>query len=195
MPRVRGRRLRNEDQEAAFSNTAQAEAELLALAAELKCDESRRRGRAISFSVDSKANARDMAAKGRHGRWTKPNNTARGERHWAATVTAGDVARIRRLCAMERRCYSRLAREYGLSPSSIRRIAVGASWRHIPHGAIPKPPVQRVVRTYLTVAQVKRIRVLFAAGAHKEELARRFGVTRQGIHRIVTRLVWRDLAA
>lgn len=61
----------------------------------------------------------------RHG--TAP----RGERHQNARLTASAVADIR--ARAKSVTVSRLAREYGVSRTTVRRAASGQTWAHLPH--------------------------------------------------------------
>lgn len=69
-------------------------------------------------------NIADMIAKGRH-RFANS-----GEKNGRALVTAKDVLRIRKLCD-EGTSHTELAREYGLQPSAIDKIAARRTWRHL----------------------------------------------------------------
>jgi hypothetical protein len=72
-----------------------------------------------------------LAASGaRHGRNTKPERTAKGERHHRAVLTEADVIEMRRLHA-EGETYAELQRKYGLKRGSARDACVRA-WRHVP---------------------------------------------------------------
>jgi len=82
-------------------------------------------------------NTADMIAKGRnahgqnHGSRTKPGSNVRGEMVATARLTAEDVRVIRhRWAAGENQV--KLGKVYGVSTSSVRRIALRLSWRHIP---------------------------------------------------------------
>jgi hypothetical protein len=83
-------------------------------------------------------NNEDMIRKGRHvaprgernGRHTKPERTARGERHASARLTGAQVNDIRRRRgAGESRTV--LAREYRVSTAAILAIERGRSWAHL----------------------------------------------------------------
>lgn len=74
-------------------------------------------------------NMADMAAKGRvRQRGTGP----RGERHWAAKLSADDVATIRREYTPGRKrgpgTRKALAARFGIDRSTVARIATGRSW-------------------------------------------------------------------
>jgi hypothetical protein len=71
-----------------------------------------------------------LAASGlRHGRYTKPERTARGERHHKAILTEEDVRELRRLRASGL-TYSALEKMFGLARGSARD-ADKRAWRHI----------------------------------------------------------------
>lgn len=81
-------------------------------------------------------NSRDMQRKGRaahgdtHGKRTKPEQTARGERHGRAKLTEGDVRAIRQRAATGDTRRS-LADAYGINKSTIDRILTGKYWSHV----------------------------------------------------------------
>ena len=68
-------------------------------------------------------NVRDMTKKGRN---------LRGEKHPLAKLTAKQVRRIKAMLAEDRMYMSEIAREFGVSPSTIRGIKDGRKWRHVP---------------------------------------------------------------
>jgi hypothetical protein len=78
------------------------------------------------FLGTHRENIADCVAKGR-------NSTAgfRGERHHRARVGVADVIEIRRL-ATTGVSLNAVARQYGVTDSSIRHIVHRRSWRHVP---------------------------------------------------------------
>lgn len=73
-----------------------------------------------------KENMADCVSKGR---------TAVGERHGSAKLTADKVAQIRaRRKAGE--SYPRIARDFGVSARTARRVATGENWGHLESGLI-----------------------------------------------------------
>ena len=74
-------------------------------------------------------NAQDMVTKGR---------THRGERHHTSRLTAAQVIRIKTMLADDRMYMSDIAREFGVSPSTIRAIKAGKTWRDVePASVVP----------------------------------------------------------
>lgn len=73
------------------------------------------------FAATHMENVRDRDRKGRQ-------NHVTGERHGCAKLTRKKVRAIRRRRASGER-YSDLAREFGISPSSVRNAAIGKAWR------------------------------------------------------------------
>lgn len=65
-------------------------------------------------------NVRDMAEKGR---------CPRGEKHGSARLTAEQVTRIKTMLAEDRMYMTEIAREFGVSPTTIRAIKVGKTWK------------------------------------------------------------------
>jgi hypothetical protein len=67
-------------------------------------------------------NARDMRAKGRD---------RRGEKHGSAKLTLMQVRQIKRLVAEDRMYMSEIAREFGVSETTIRAIKTKRTWRDV----------------------------------------------------------------
>lgn len=117
-------------------------------------------------AADREAKGRgDQPSGDRHGRRTKPDRTSRGERHAArmravaargerngarlfperlargsrqglAKLTEADIPGIRiAVAAMESK--AEIARRYGVSDRTIRDVANGKTWKHVPHEATP----------------------------------------------------------
>jgi hypothetical protein len=70
-------------------------------------------------------NIADRHSKGRDG-------APRGEQHGASKLKDADVVAIRARWAVENITNRELAAEYGISPSTMKGITGGRSWRHIP---------------------------------------------------------------
>ncbi len=92
------------------------------------------------FLGDKRANARDMAQKGRGGVQRDPTRAERGEDRYCAKLTE---AQVREICLRHTKGLrhghtpnamgaARLAHEYGISTSQVKRIIRGESWKHIP---------------------------------------------------------------
>lgn len=96
-------------------------------------------------------NYADMAAKGREARgdrhgsrthpesrpvgaahWAKriPGRIARGERRWSAKLTEASVRQIRSL-SVNGTGPAALARQFGVTPSTIRGVTTGRTWAHV----------------------------------------------------------------
>lgn len=89
-----------------------------------RCDNPKCVNPAHLFLGDHAVNNADMRAKGR-------DRQARGEASGAAKLTAAQVGAIRALYVRGRvGCY-RIARDFGVTPSTIRRIVTGAGWKHV----------------------------------------------------------------
>ena len=67
-------------------------------------------------------NAQDMTAKGR-GR--------RGEKHGSSKLTATQVSRIKAMLEEDRMYMSEIAREFGVSQTTIRAIRTRKTWREV----------------------------------------------------------------
>ena len=67
-------------------------------------------------------NSQDMLNKGR---------SSRGERHHSAKLTEDQVSRIKTMLAEGRLYISEIAREFGVTPSTIQGIKQGKSWRRV----------------------------------------------------------------
>ncbi|MGH9636192.1 MAG: HNH endonuclease [Candidatus Angelobacter sp.] len=75
-------------------------------------------------------NARDREEKGR---------SMRGEKNHSSKLSTEQVSRIKTALAEDRMYVSEIAREYGVTPSTIAAIAKGTTWRHVQAPATPKP--------------------------------------------------------
>jgi hypothetical protein len=75
-------------------------------------------------------NARDREEKGR---------SMRGEKNHSSKLSTEQVSRIKTVLAEDRMYVSEIAREYGVTPSTIAAIAKGTTWRHVQAAATPKP--------------------------------------------------------
>lgn len=65
-----------------------------------------------------------------HGRHTKPERTARGERKGNNKLTREDVVKIRELY-QDGKSQRSLARDFGVSKTLIAKVVTGASWAHV----------------------------------------------------------------
>ena len=77
------------------------------------------------FLGGAKANAQDMATKGRH---------LYGERNTEAVLTARDVVQIKKLLAMNEFSQKRIGMMFGVAQITISRIHRGLRWKHISTG-------------------------------------------------------------
>lgn len=66
----------------------------------------------------------------RHGRSTRPDRTARGERVNTAVLTAADVIEARRL-RIGGWTLPRLCARFGVGKSAMHALCAGKSWRHL----------------------------------------------------------------
>lgn len=84
-------------------------------------------------------NNRDREAKGRgnhasgeaHGRHTKPERTARGERQGSAKLTVDIVRRVRLSYKRGVRGYREVAREFNILWPTVKDVVTRRSWKHI----------------------------------------------------------------
>jgi hypothetical protein len=67
-------------------------------------------------------NVRDMAEKGR---------CPRGEKHGSSRLTAEQVSRIKTMLAEDRMHMTEIAREFGVSATTIRAIRIGKTWKEV----------------------------------------------------------------
>jgi hypothetical protein len=70
--------------------------------------------------------AENESDKLRHG------TDCRGEKQWQAKLTCESVCEIRRLISSGLSCVE-IGRKFGVSRASIRSIAIGKNWAHVPH--------------------------------------------------------------
>lgn len=90
------------------------------------------------FTGTHQDNMDDMHAKGRgargdkHGRYTRPESTLRGEDNGYAKITAELVIYIRERYSSGTISQRALARQCGLSQQQVSRIIRGERWAHLP---------------------------------------------------------------
>lgn len=65
----------------------------------------------------------------RHGTKTHPEAISRGESRPAAKLTEGEVREIRLLAAFKDK--TAIARQYGVTPTVVRRIVRRQAWKHV----------------------------------------------------------------
>jgi DNA-binding transcriptional regulator YdaS (Cro superfamily) len=108
-----------------------------------------------------------------------------GERHYATRLSAADVASIRQRRSNGEPCRA-LAREFGVQPSTISRIATGARWGRDGTPTLARPP-RPIRRGVLAEADVAAIRDRYAAGGVSQyRLAAEYDVTQSYVSQIVT---------
>lgn len=98
-----------------------------------QADDNRAENLEYLLPSENRAHARrcQLAARGkRHGRYTKPEATPRGSRHWAASITEDDVRTMRaRRAAGER--VKDIAADYPIHRASVSAILNGHRWKHV----------------------------------------------------------------
>ncbi|HET9285413.1 MAG TPA: HNH endonuclease [Candidatus Angelobacter sp.] len=87
-----------------------------------KCDVRACVNPAHLFLGTAAENARDMSVKGRN---------RRGEKHGSAKLTRVQVRQIKAMLAEDRMYMSEIAREFGVSETTIRAIKTGKTWKEI----------------------------------------------------------------
>lgn len=87
-----------------------------------------------------------MAAGDRHGMRTQPNRRAVGERHGHAKLTEEQVRALRSECTWPLREgeLTRLAKDLGVTPGTVRDVLTGAKWKHLPLPTQPAPADHRI---------------------------------------------------
>ena len=79
------------------------------------------------FSGTQSDNINDMFRKGREGR----RRYSKGMKHGRAKLTDDQVIEIRKRYVPQRYPFSRLAKEYSVTPKTIRNITQHKTWTHI----------------------------------------------------------------
>ena len=144
------------------------------------------------FAASQGENVADMKAKARA-------RNARGENNPKAKLTGGEVLAARERYAAGGIGLNELAAEYGVGACAMWKILSGRTWMHV---AGPRIVVngqrcgENVWAAKLSDTAVRAIRKEFAAGGITQaELARRYGVLRNAISRIIRRKTWKHLTA
>ena len=90
-------------------------------------------GTQLSNMQYMKSCGRENKARGiRSGRHTKPERTARGERHSSSKLTDDQVVEMRRLFFVEKMKQKEIASKFGVCRDSVRKIMIRKAWAHIP---------------------------------------------------------------
>lgn len=76
-------------------------------------------------------NMRDMSDRGRNGRHTRPETTARGERHGEAKLTAEAVREIRRQYSTGTTTYYELGLIFNVDKTTIGAVVRRDIWQHV----------------------------------------------------------------
>jgi hypothetical protein len=119
----------------------------------------------------------------------------RGHQIHSAKLTEADVRRARR---MARRCHdlSKIAKVFGVQPSTIANAIRGKTWGHVP-GALPDWEASGVgalhPRARFGDRDIWTMRAMVAAGWPQGQVAQRYGIDIGHISRIVARKVWAHL--
>jgi len=143
-------------------------------------------------------NVADMVAKGRQ----KPPPAPREELHWSATLTAAQAVAIYRRAA-SREPHRGIARDFGVSPTTVARIARRERWQSATEAAVAEPVVPfarstkgrvcqgvRHPRAKLNPDRVHEIRALASAGTSTRKLAVLMGVARSTIDQVLKGGTW-----
>jgi|GEM_PF-1418385 len=92
------------------------------------------------------ANAKDMVDRGRALTGdrapfrAKPEACPRGEVHFNHVLTEKEVREIRSNWTPESESYCELGRQYGVDSSTIRKVCLGLTWKHLGKDEPPHPP-------------------------------------------------------
>ena len=131
-------------------------------------------------------NTADMVAKGR---------ALVGEDHPQAINDEAAVLKMRELWSTGQRSPAELAREFGVTQSTVLDIVYGRSWRHLPLGYDPAQvkPKTRHASQKLTDDEVLEIRARYAAGEKQVALGKEFGVAAGYVSCLVNRKYRTDI--
>lgn len=122
-------------------------------------------------------NMADMKRKGRQ-------RSVVGEESKFAKLTEADVVEIRRRYRGGESPIV-IGKDYGVTYNAVFLVATGRAWKHVP-GACPSRGRARA--TKMSPEQIAEAVRLRAEGQTYPELAKRYGVVKQTVHRILTTL-------
>lgn len=151
-----------------------------------------------------------LATGDRNGSRLHPEKRKRGIAHPLSKFTDAVVQRIRRLHA-DGLPYRVIAKHFGVTLPCVRYICLRTVWRHVGDAAEPDPSYPDLLAavrrlntgrlrgsahhmTTLTEAQVREIRQLHGPAFSYTALAKRFGVGKTVVARIITRETWQHVA-
>lgn len=102
-------------------------------------DGCRRNNRAANLeyltSAENEEHAKQHGLKAsglRSGRYTKPEQTPRGSRHWKAKLNEQDVQEIKRLLVEGDLTQRAISKQFGVDHTVIYKIKHNVIWRHVP---------------------------------------------------------------
>lgn len=90
------------------------------------------------FAGTQSDNIRDMVSKGRHNSQISPETLPRGEHNSSAVLDPQKVAQIRALRTVDHLSWGQLAHIFKVSPTAVRRAAIGETWKHITGAEVAK---------------------------------------------------------
>jgi hypothetical protein len=132
-----------------------------------------------------KDNIGDAVARGR---------IARGETGGTAKLTRATVLAMRAMYAAGGLTVEEVGEAHGAAKSAALKAISGQTWAHLP-GAVKL--TERIgeahLQSKLTEDQVREIRLLHTRGVTRDALARRFGVGRSTVLRILRREKWKHV--
>lgn len=111
-----------------------------------------------------------------------------GEERWNAKLTEALVEQILERI-VEGRTQAKIAEEFEISQAVISHIRTGRSWKNVyarfEHRLPPPPERAHAHNSKLSLADANRIRELFQGPHTRRQLAKKFGVSRSTISRIL----------
>lgn len=130
-----------------------------------------------------------------------------GENNVGAKVTEKEVIEIRKKCATKQYTLVELAKEYNVTPKTIKYIVNYDTWKHVivdgaptkykrfkPQKLIESNSGENAYNNKLTKRDVLQIRRLYKnTECTQKELAKKFGVNSRHISRIVNKKRWKHI--
>ncbi len=110
----------------------------------------------------------------------RKSRQARGTQAGSAKLKDTDVLDIRRRYA-EGISASRIAKDSSLANSTVRKIIIGLTWKHLPDA------IEKTRNSFRSDSEIRKIRDLFKRGYKPNDIACKLDVPRSTVYHIATR--------
>jgi DNA-binding MarR family transcriptional regulator len=125
--------------------------------------------------------------------WVKKGH-ARGENNKNSKLTAEQVQSIRKEYQETPISPNGLAKKYGVSHPTIKRILKGTAWRHLDHSPLIGTKPQKHAKK-LTAEKARELFSKYWAGSDSSNLLAEYGIARTTVENIARGKIWKSATA